>query len=165
MDHPVQLPGFEGREVFVRVPSVFDAAKAFKGPELWVDGQAAAKGSKKGQYFLKRGDGQEVLVKLKTSIDPTPVIEIEGKKVQVVAPLKWYQVVWSCLPIILLTGGMIGGVVGALALMFNIRLFREDIKPGFKYLLSGAVSFGAFMFCVIIVLWLRWKFGVPLDGK
>ena len=45
------------------------------------------------------------------------------------------------MPILLLfVGGFVGGVIGAFALWMNLKVFRSDIHPLEKYILSGSIS-------------------------
>ena len=61
--------------------------------------------------------------------------------VNLVEPLKWYQIVWSGLPILLLfIGGAIGALAGLLGFSASARVFRSNLNGVVKYLVSAGVS-------------------------
>ncbi|RST45035.1 hypothetical protein [Variovorax sp. DXTD-1] len=54
--------------------------------------------------------------------------------------LRWHEYLWAGLPLLLvLVGGAIGGLVGATATNYNLRLFRSTASRSVKYLLSGLI--------------------------
>ena len=133
MELSIKYPGFENRNLSLRTAGFFAGAKV-------VIDNAEVKG--KGNVFLVRNnDGKEIEIKLKGFLDPIPVLDIEGKKIRVVDPLKWYQYVWSGLPILMaFGGGAIGGGLGFMAFWINARLFRSEKGAVTQYALSGIVS-------------------------
>jgi hypothetical protein len=149
MEYPLNLPGFEGRQLSLQT------AGFFSGPKLLLDGQPAPPGPKRGQFALRRNDGTQAVAELRNPlfIDPVPQVVVDGKPHQAAAPLKWYQWVWAGAPLVLLAvGGALGGVLGALAMVVNGRIFRTGLNGVLKYAITGVVSFGA------VIVW----FGVAL---
>lgn len=55
--------------------------------------------------------------------------------------LRWHEYLWAGLPLLLvLVGGAIGGLVGATAANYNVKLFRSDTPKVTKYVLTGLIS-------------------------
>jgi hypothetical protein len=138
MQYPVQAKGFEGRQLILEASGFFSTAK------LWIDGQLAPKGPKRGQFLLRRLDGTEAIAKFRTIfLDPVPQLIIDNDIVKVVEPLKWYQWVWAGLPILLIfVGGALGAILGVLATSFNTRIFRSEMSGLVQYLTVAVVSAG-----------------------
>lgn len=101
MDYSVKIDGFEGQVIEVRSPTFF------AGYRLLVNGQPAPKG-KRNQMVLRRNDGKEVIATWKSQVlgFDVPQLVVDGTAIPLVEPLRWYEWVWSGLPILLvLTGG------------------------------------------------------------
>jgi len=150
MQYNIEAEGFEGRELFL------EAAGMFAGPKFMIDGSLAPKGNKRGEFLLTRNDGQEVIAKFGFNfMDIVPPILIDGKKTNLLEPLKWYQWVWAGWPILLLfAGGALGAILGVIATNINVRLFRSEMTPVVQYLavagVSGIVSIFYFMISIAI---------------
>lgn len=145
MEFPIQTEGFENRNLILK------AGGFWKGARIWIDGQPAARGPKRGYYLLKRNDGQEVPARFRGFLDPIPPVEIDGRLFHVVEPLKWYQWIWLAWPVLLIfLGGFLGGLLGGGALVTNTRIFRENINGVLKYFVTGVVSVLAVVLFVII---------------
>ena len=136
MDYPINLEGFEGQAIMVRLPGLIKSA------ELWVDGQPAPPGAKRGQYRLTRNDGTPAAVAFKFSlIDSVPRLAIDGTTVDPIGPLPWYELIWSGLVMLVaFAGGLDGLLVGLLAFWFNARIFRSDITGARRYIITGLIS-------------------------
>ena len=157
MQYPLVVAGFENHEIVVVT------AGFWSGPKLLVDGEPAPKGPKRGQFLLSRADGSEAIASFKINnfLDAVPQVVIDGSIHQVAEPLKWYQWVWSALPLALaLIGGALGGLFGGLALAINGRIFRSKLKGVAKYLATGLVSIGA----VIVFFISATVFNLALQG-
>lgn len=141
MAYIIPLEGFEGREIALH-PAGF-----FSGPKLLVNGHAPEKGPRRNQYQLYRNDGKPVTLELRNAFaDSIPKVLLDGKAIKVVEPLKWYQWLWSGLPLLMLVqGGALGGLCGAVALYTNARMFREDLRGWMKYLVTGLISVLSFL--------------------
>jgi len=140
MQYQVKIDGFESQTIQVQAPGLFSGAK------LLVNGQPAPKGPKRNQMALRRDDGAEVVAVWKPrmlGLD-VPQIAVDGKPIQVVEPLPWYQWLWSALPVLLVfAGGAIGAFAGVLALFVNLKVFRSSMNGAVKYLATAAASFTA----------------------
>lgn len=137
MEYPVDIAGFEDRQIVVK------GGGFFSGPKLLVDGQPAPKGPKRGQLLLRRNDGTEVIAQLRSTnfIDPIPQIIVDGQTIRIAEPLEWYQWLWAGIPVALVfVGGLLGGLCGGIATVINGRVFRSEMNSLAKYVLTGVVS-------------------------
>lgn len=137
MRYPLVVPGFENQSLEV------DVDVWWSGARLFVDGQPAPKGAKRGQLRLRRDDGSEALATLKLSnpLDPIPQVVIDGQVFQIAEPLKWYELVWGGIPFLLVfVGGLIGGLFGGFGALINSRLFRTNWIPALKYAATALVT-------------------------
>ena len=146
MEYPIiGVPGFEGRTILLKPAGLFSNVK------LIVDNEVL-KPRWGGKYTLHRMDGSEVQARLRSNlVDPIPQLEVDKKMYWAVKPLPWYQVVWSAIPILLIfAGGALGAIVGLLAAYSNTRIFRSDLQPVLKYVVTGLVTIAALV--VVLVL-------------
>ena len=146
MGYPVKLPGFEGQEIVV------EPAGFFSGPKLLVNGQPAPKGQGRGEMLIRRNDGKDVACAFRNNFLDVPVLVVEGKPLNLVEPLKWYEWTWNGLPIVMIFGGALGGLLGVLAITLNLKVFRSAQNAVMKYILTGAISAGAFVLYFILAL-------------
>lgn len=128
-------------------------SNGFNASRLFVNGQPARPGPKRGQYLLRRSDGTDIIAYFKGGFpDPVPVLMVDNQPFRLAEPLLWYQWAWAGLPLILLfLGGAIGGGLGAGAMMLNAQILRSNRSVLLKYALSGAVSLVAFGVWFVIV--------------
>jgi hypothetical protein len=136
MNYSVNLEGFEGQNIEVKI-------SAWKGPKLLVRGEPAQKGKKRGEMILQRNDGKQVIATWKPQFMglDVPQLVIDGRTISLMEPLKWYQWVWSGLPILLLfVGGAIGALIGIISFSINAKVFRMKFNGIMKYVVSGIIS-------------------------
>lgn len=151
MEYPVTVEGFEGHQL------TLTAQGFLSGPKLLFDGQPAPKGRKGGQFVLRRNDGTEIIAQVRSTMlgfDPAPQLLVDNKKIHVAEPIKWYQWLWSAIPILLLfVGGGLGALCGATALGINARIFRTQRNDFAKYLMTAIVTVasGVVFFLLAIV--------------
>lgn len=137
MNYPVKIEGFEGQTIEVQPAGFFSSQK------LLVNGQPASSGKKRGEMVLRRNDGQEVIATWKPQFAgfDIPQLVVEGKTIQVIEPLKWYEWVWSALPVMLIfIGGALGGITGVIGLTINAKVFRSDLNGFVKFVATGVIS-------------------------
>ena len=149
MDYQIDgFSGFESRRVVVRSPGMFS------GPKLLIDDEVV-KGSW-GKYTLRRNDGTDVAARLVSNfIDPAPQLVVDGQTYAPIPPLPWNQLVWAGAPILLLfIGGFVGALFGALAAYFNTRIFRSNMKPVLKYVVTAVISGAAIILYLILAVML-----------
>jgi len=148
-----------GAEGFSRHPVELQTAGLFSGAHLIQDGAPARKGPKRGTYLLQRDDGTDATARLVVTIpilDPVPAIDIDGRRVNVVRPFRWYEAIWLGLPILLfLVGGALGALVGLGAVTINARLFRSQRPAPARYAMTFATSVASvIVFAVLATLFL-----------
>lgn len=148
MQYPVNVPGFEGRNMVVET-------SVWSTPKLLVDGGPAPKGPKRNQYAIKpHNSNHEVLVELKTKFpDSIPVVYANGNEYHIAEPLSTSAMIWAAAPLLLMfVGGAIGGLLGGLAAFANMQAMRSDLPIPARYGISGVFSFAAFIIWLTIAL-------------
>jgi len=147
MNYLVQIDGCEGQTIEVKSPSMF------AGPKLLVNGQPTSKGPKRNQMILRRNDGKEIIASWKPRILglDMPQLFVDGKIINVVAPLEWYELAWCGISILLVFfGGLIGGAIGGLSFSVNTRIFRSSMSTVEKYFATAGVSIMAVIIYFIV---------------
>ena len=107
MIYKLNIEGCEGQNIEVE-------ARFWSGPTLLVNGHPAPKGSKRGEMLLRCNDGTQVIARWKPQCMgfDVPQLVVRDKVIRLVEPLKWYQWLWSGLPIVLVfVGGAVGGAL------------------------------------------------------
>lgn len=148
MIYKVNIPGFEGQNIEVKT-GFWPVTK------LLVNGHPAPKGSKRGEMLLQSNDGTQVVAKWKPRLLglDIPQLVVDDKVISLAEPLKWYQLIWSGLPVVLLFGGGLLGVIpGIMGFAINVRVFRTEMNEILKYVVSGAVSILAFVVYFVAAL-------------
>lgn len=136
MSYNAKIEGFEGQDIEVKV-------SFWTGARLLVNGEPAPKGAKRGEMALQRNDGKQAIARWKPQflgLD-VPQLDVDGKLVTFVEPLKWYQWLWGGWPVALLFfGGALGAIAGVIATTINAKVFRTEMSNVLKYVVSGAIS-------------------------
>lgn len=148
MGYTATIEGFEGQQIEVNVGF-------WSGPKLLVNGQPAPKGQKRGEMVLQRNDGRQVVASWKPQAlgFDVPQLVVDGKAVNLVEPLKWYQWVWGGWPVLLLFfGGALGAIAGVLGFSINAKIFRTEMSEVLKYVVTGAVSVLAVVAYFVVAL-------------
>ena len=150
MAEPIPIPaaGFEGRNLSLR------PAGLWKGAAILCDGQPAPR---KGRTFtLNNNAGAPVTMKFTGNfLDPIPRIDAGGQVIQLAPPFAWWEYVLIAMPMVLLIiGGAVGGVCGAVAAYSNAQVLRLQMPLGLRIVLCFVVLAGAtvVLFCVAILL-------------
>jgi len=141
MEYPIRLKGFGAQRVVV------DTGGFFTPPRLLVNGKPASPGNKRGWYVLKTDYGTRVDAQLRSTnpLDPIPQLFIDGDQVSFAPPLPWYGWLWAAIPLgLVVLGGVVGGVLGAVATYVNVRLLRTSMSTGQKVLATAGVTIAAY---------------------
>ena len=136
----------EGLDLKYILPTAFKSGKMVLNNE-------EIKG-KRGKFIIQN-KGEEVEVKIRANIiDTIPKVEVNGEKVLLAEPLKWYQYVWMCLPILMvINGGFIGIFIGMITARINISTFRSDKSTFYKYVFTGFYS----LLAVALYISIAWQ--------
>jgi hypothetical protein len=149
MNYPLVIDGFEGQNLEVK------SSGFWAGPQLLVNGQPAPKGPRRGQMLLHRSDGSEAIATWKPAFLglEAPAVAVDGKVINVIEPLKWYERVWSALPVALvIVGGILGAIIGLVAFVINTKIFRGTLNPVLKFVLTAVVSVAAVLLYVLVTV-------------
>ena len=144
--YPIPAPEFEGRGLAV-------IYTGWQGePCLFIDGQPAKAGPKRGQFLLAGEDEQEMIARVYfQNFGVTPIVVIDNKRYRIPSPVKWYGWLWSALPFFLIIiGGPVGALFGAIAFMVSIQLFRSEMPIIRKIIFSFGISFTALVVFEIV---------------
>ncbi len=102
---------------------------------------------------LQRNDGRPVYATWRPQLMgmDVPQLVVDGKVIYLAQALKWYQWVWSALPILLVFwGGLMGAVLGIIAFTINTSIFRSSRNEVYKYIFTGVVSILATMIYLVV---------------
>lgn len=148
MNYKANIEGFEGQNIELQ-------ANFWTGNKLLVNGAPAQKGKKWGEMILQSNDGRQVSASWKPQMlgFDIPQLIVDGKTVSFVEPIPWYQWVWGGWPVILVfMGGALGALAGVLSFAINGRIFRSEMTPVLKYVVTGAVSIVAVVAYLIVAV-------------
>lgn len=144
--YSVNIEGFEDSNVEIETSGIF------KGTSVYLDGKAVPKEKAKGEYLLTSIAGQQKVVLLKfVFLDPIPTVHVDGREIKLADPLTWYQWLWTMWPLILLfIGGALGGFLGGVFSMINIRIIRSNLNSVLRYSVTFAISALAMVLYIIL---------------
>lgn len=142
MDFLLDIQGFQGREVFLRVGFI-------RSPRIVIDGEVIRPVN--NRFRLKTKDGKSIAVSLKRRfLDPIPRLFIADRTIETLAAHRWYIYVWLLLPVLLiavgwwhaqLTGALSGLFWALVAIAVNSKALRL-ILSGVKYFVNLIVLLG-----------------------
>lgn len=150
LDFPIEPIGFEKRNLMIR-PSYWVA------PKLFLDGKQLIPVKKKifsrsRDYAAVSNFGKNVAIRVKRRpFDSVPILYIDGQEIQIARLLTKWEYFWICIPLLLVFGGAIGGLVGGAAAFSNAILIRKMKQTFLRYLFTGATSAMAVMIYIRIV--------------
>ncbi|ATW26925.1 hypothetical protein [Candidatus Formimonas warabiya] len=122
-------------------------------PKFYVNGKLTERVKEKGNpYIIKLEDGTSEKVFLKLNpFDNVPIIKFKDEEILFVRKLYWYEYVLGGLPLILvIIGGALGGLLGALGAIMNFRIIRTDYSLPLKAVFILGVTILSY-FCYILV--------------
>jgi hypothetical protein len=130
---PVNIAGLAG-------PVVVTVNAVTGKHSVTVGGRPATGGTRRGDYGLPTTDGRTVAAKVRSSLlDPYPTIEIAGVKYRTGPSVPVALRVLALLPLVLVLGGLIGGVIGALGIATNLGIARWSQSNAVKAVLMIVV--------------------------
>ncbi|MDO9086225.1 MAG: hypothetical protein Q7U53_08465 [Anaerolineaceae bacterium] len=145
--YPIRLSGFGKQKIELEVTGLLGKTK------IIVDDLPAERGNKKDEYILYRPDGSQASVFLQGMFfDIIPKLIINGETFEILPPLKWHQYVFAGLGLFLIFyGGGVGGILGMISFIINIRLLRSFLSSGLRNLLILFVNVFAFFIFNLLV--------------
>lgn len=107
-----------------------------------VNGTEVAKLPGENYYRIRQKRGGEKLLKiLGAGFDGVPRAYIDGKRLYVARKLEWYENLVACAPLVMVfIGGTLGGVVAAVATVFNFSIIRTEKSYAERLLYISAVT-------------------------
>jgi hypothetical protein len=65
--------------------------------------------------------------------------------------LRWYEWLWSALPLLLaLPGGLLGGGIGMIAFGMNVRQFVTEAHPRLRWMVTALITVSATIVYLIV---------------
>lgn len=135
MDHTIEHARFQRQQLTVRTHPLL-------APKLFLDGAEVKRNWTK--FEVTDDSGTPTTIKLRSGLDLQPRVVIDGGEPFAIAPsLPSYAYVFIYAPLLLmLIGGAIGGLFGALAAVGSAAAFRSELptaaKIGASILMTGA---------------------------
>ncbi len=128
--YPIPLKGFGNQKIELEVSGVIAKTR------ILVDAVPAEKGHRQGEYILYYPDGNRVSIYLQnTFFDMIPKVQLNGEIIEILPPITWIQYMIAGLGFILIfSGGGIGGLLGMISFIINIRLLRCFQPAIYRYL-------------------------------
>jgi hypothetical protein len=129
---------------------------------LSVRGQAVPRANEKGRPFLvRRPDGTQVKVQVKGApFDYVPKVTVDGQAFLLGRELSMGEHVAGGIPLALvLVGGAIGGLAGALGTMANYRILRADSSKATKAVGIVLVTLISYLAYTVVATMVRGWFG------
>lgn len=121
---------------------------------LWKDGVELERSSESGKPFLAHTESGEVL-KMYPKLSfahLSPPLEIDGIKYNTAEKLPWYQYALSALPLLLgFIGGGLGGFIGAIGTVLNLKTLSRDEPATLKYLKVIGISILSYVLYTLII--------------
>jgi hypothetical protein len=113
--------------------------------KVFANGKELMRQKQGGHYEIELNDGTVRVMKVKgSSFDGIPKIFIDDKQIQVARKLSTLEYIAAVIPMALvIVGGAIGGLFGALATVLNFRIIRSNLSTLAKVLIIIISTMGA----------------------
>lgn len=150
MKHKVILTELDGLELEV------DKSMWTGRTKVFINGSELSRQEQGKYYEIMSNDGTVRKLKIKgASFDGVPKVYIDDREIQMARKLSTLEYIVSAIPMILLiVGGALGGVFGAIALMANFRAMRSNMSKLSKALVVIASTIAAgvlYVVCAIVI--------------
>lgn len=141
--------------------TAIDVEKSFWSGKksVWANGkaceQAAHSRRRAPQFIIPASDGTEKVLGITPSpfFDDGLTVSLDGVKIPITPPLKWYEYVIGWLPIYLLfVGGAIGAFFGAIGAFCNLKIVRSQLNIPLKILAALGITVAATAFYFVVSL-------------
>ena len=131
---------------------------------LTINGKEVQKTGRK-IFLLTVGDNPPIDVRLTGNFLVGATLEIENEKIVLTEKIKWYEIVLSVLPFMLImiwgnsvalcrilpvVGGAIGGAIGGVFSFINLFVIKLISRVPLKILTTLAITFICFLICLLI---------------
>jgi len=141
---PVPIPGVAGQ---VMVDSNFWTGRQV----VTVDGVPMSSGGRK-RFTLPAADGSTVEARVRSSlVNPFPTVEIAGVKHPTGPELPAVLKVLIVLPLMLVVGGLVGGLIGAMGMLANARIAAWNRSAFVKaFVMIGVLLAAAIVWLLVV---------------
>jgi hypothetical protein len=132
--------------------------KSFFGKvKVYYNEKEAERLNEKGKPFLIRmGDGKEKKIFVQdVYFDYVPKVIVDGKEINLARKLIWYEYLLGGIPLILISGGMIGALIGILGVYLNFMVMRARSFTAIKALYVAGITIFSFLLYLVIALTLQ----------
>ena len=148
MKFKLEIPEFEENDIILYI-------NFFGHKKIAVDGIFLRQVN--GLYNIKKHDGQNIPIHLRQRwFELFPHIEVGLHRIDVVAPLRWYEYAGVCLPLLLIYfSPFFGGLFGVVGLYILARVFHSSFSAIVKFSISAAYVLFTFVLMIVSVLVLR----------
>lgn len=138
MKIPLELKGFEGRDLYLKT------ATLLTNPRIFLDGKEVKKIGK--ARVLEDNSGEKVIVHIRYNyIDPVPQLEVQGETITLKPLLKRHEYMWICMPFLMMVQFELTGLlVGYIFAVYNAVLFRSLKSKWLRYILTAILTFAGF---------------------
>ncbi len=130
--YAILIPGFEDHQIVLK-------SSSFSRAKLFFDGEVVKKEKGSKDVAITSVEGLIAKIEMRPSmLDPLPQVWVDGEKLNIAPPIKWYQWVWISIPLIALIvlGTFVGAIFGIPAMLVNIQIFRSRLSVVMQYGLS-----------------------------
>jgi len=134
MEYPINLPNLKYDQLKLVTPRIYGK------PKIYLNDNEIEK--RNNRYLINTNEEKPILITLKNNyLDPIPKVFINDHQIHVAKAIKWYEYIWTGLPILMVfQGGLLGALFGLISLRINLNIFRSDKNTLVKYLLTLVVS-------------------------
>jgi len=146
MEYPINLTELNDNKLKLVVPEFFGKTK------IMYNDFEVEKINKR--YSINNHSDKPILITLKNNyFDPVPKVFVNEKQIQLVEPLKWYEYVWMGLPLFLaFQGGLLGALLGFIAIRLNSIIFRKDKNQIIKYMTTLGINLLITLIYLVLVV-------------